>query len=88
MYEVYEDEKYTCLVMELMTGGELFDKILATDQFSETDARECTKSLIDAIRYCHDLGIIHRDIKPENLLIASEQIGLTSIKVADFGLCR
>ena len=55
--------------MELMTGGELFDKILAIEQFSERDARMCTIALIDAIRYCHDLGIIHRDIKPENLLL-------------------
>jgi calcium/calmodulin-dependent protein kinase I len=74
--------------MELMKGGELFDKILETDQFSEYDARNTTRNLIDAIRYCHDLGIIHRDIKPENLLIQSDELGLSSVKVADFGLSR
>ena len=74
--------------MELMQGGELFDKILATDQFSEVDARNCTIALIDAIRYCHALGIVHRDIKPENLLLLSPDLGLSSLKVADFGLAR
>jgi len=42
--------------------------------------------LIDAIQYCHSLGIIHRDIKPENLLIKSKELGIYSIKIADFGL--
>ena len=72
--------------MELMQGGELFDKILAIDQFMEADARMCAIAIIDAIRYCHDLGIIHRDIKPENLLLGSSD--LSSVKFADFGLAR
>ena len=74
--------------MELMEGGELLDKILATDQFSERDARNCVIAIIEAIRYCHGLGIIHRDIKPENLLLADADGGLSSLKVADFGLAR
>jgi len=62
--------------MELMTGGELLDKILSIEQFSEDDGRNCIKAIIDAIRYCHDMGIIHRDIKPENLLLGSAELGL------------
>ena len=44
--------------------------------------------MIDAIRYCHAKGICHRDIKPENLLLASKDIGISSLKIADFGLAR
>lgn len=88
LLDVFEDERHYCLVTELMQGGELFDKILAIEQFSEADARQCIITLIDAIRYCHDLGILHRDIKPENLLLQSAELGISSLKVADFGFSR
>lgn len=71
LIDVFETSKYYCLVMELMEGGELFDKIVEKDHFSEFEAREATKSIIDAIGYCQKLGICHRDIKPENLLLSS-----------------
>ena len=74
--------------MELMQGGELFDQILEKEQFSELEAREATKAIIDAIRYCHSQGILHRDIKPENLLLQSKEYGISSLKIADFGLAR
>jgi|TARA_B110000285_G_scaffold137464_1_gene154009 calcium/calmodulin-dependent protein kinase I len=53
LIDVFEDERHWCLVMELMHGGELFDQILEKEQFSEIEAREATKSIIDAIHYCH-----------------------------------
>jgi calcium/calmodulin-dependent protein kinase I len=74
--------------MELMQGGELFDQILEKEQFSESEARQATKSIIDAISYCHQKGIAHRDIKPENLLLSNKDIGIASLKIADFGLAR
>jgi len=74
--------------MELMHGGELFDQILEKEQFLEMEARECTKQMIDAINYCHKQGILHRDIKPENLLLSSKELGIASLKIADFGLAR
>lgn len=74
--------------MELMTGGELYDKLVAESSFSEVDARTSIKALIDAIRYCHGFDIIHRDIKLENLLIGRADIGVSSLKVADFGMAR
>ena len=88
LIDVFEDERHWCLVMELMHGGELFDQILEKEQFSEYEAREATKAIIDAIYYCHQKDICHRDIKPENLLLQSKEQGITSLKIADFGLAR
>lgn len=72
MVDFFEDEAHYCLIMELMEGGELFDQILQREQFSENEARLAIRSIIDAIRYCHNLNIIHRDIKPENLLLKAK----------------
>ena len=88
LVDVFEDERHWCLVMELMKGGELFDMILEKDHFSEAEAREATRALVDAIQYCHSLGVVHRDIKPENLLLESKDMGISSLKMADFGLAR
>jgi len=88
LIDVFEDERHWCLVMELMQGGELFDQILEKEQFSENEARDATKSILHAIDYCHQKGIAHRDIKPENLLLSSKDIGIASLKIADFGLAR
>ena len=73
--------------MELMEG-ELFEEILNWEKFDEAEAREAIKSIIAGISYCHDQNIIHRDIKPENLLLKSKEVGISSLKIADFGLAR
>jgi calcium/calmodulin-dependent protein kinase I len=88
MIDTFEDEGHYCLVMEMMQGGELFEQILNREQFSEKEAREAIRSIIDAINYCHSLNIVHRDIKPENLLLASKDLDLSSLKISDFGLAR
>ncbi|GMH66284.1 hypothetical protein TrST_g8833 [Triparma strigata] len=93
LHEVYEDEKYLHLVTELCTGGELFDRIIAKTQsaeghFSEHDAAEIVKHIIEAIHYCHDTKhICHRDLKPENFLFESTDEH-SVIKIIDFGLSR
>ena len=56
--------------------------------FSEADARLATRAIIDAIQYCHSKGICHRDIKPENLLLSHRDLGVSCLKIADFGLAR
>jgi calcium/calmodulin-dependent protein kinase I len=72
LFEVFEDLEYYYLVMELMTGGELFDTILEKEKYTEKEAADTVRPIIDAINYCHSLNIIHRDIKPENLLYSSK----------------
>jgi calcium/calmodulin-dependent protein kinase I len=73
--------------MEYLGGGELFDRIVEKESYSEKEASDTIKPVVDAIRYCHGLGIIHRDLKPENLLYESEDTN-SAIKVTDFGLAR
>lgn len=87
-YDIYEDEKYIYIVMELLLGGELFDQIIKKTRFTEREARDVVAPIFDALSYCHTLGIIHRDIKPENLLFSSKDLESAIIKVGDFGLAR
>ncbi len=87
LYEVYEDKDNFYLVMELVMGKELFDKIVERGQYSEKDASNITRQFTSAIEYLHSKGIAHRDLKPENLL----SVGTGDnelIKVADFGLSK
>ncbi len=75
------------LVMELLTGGELFDSIIAKGQYSERDTRKLVATLTHAIKYLHDQGIAHRDLKPENLLLSHKGPG-AQVKITDFGLSK
>jgi len=89
LYEIYDEPKKQNLVMELVTGGELFDRIIERGQYTEKDAAFCIKQLCDALDYLHGKGIVHRDLKPENLLYKSVSGDDKDIlSVADFGLAR
>ncbi|KAL6763509.1 kinase-like domain-containing protein [Haematococcus lacustris] len=84
LLEVFEDADSYMLVMELCTGGELFDQIIAKGHFSEKDAAEKMHCLLDFIANAHSKNIIHRDLKPENILL-SDKSPTAAIKVIDFG---
>jgi len=87
LYKVLDTPNILYLVMELLTGGELFDRIIAKGHYSENDARKLTITMLKAVKYLHDLGIAHRDLKPENILLkdTSEE---AEIKITDFGLSK
>mmetsp|Transcript_14633 Transcript_14633/g.37275 ORF Transcript_14633/g.37275 Transcript_14633/m.37275 type:complete len:342 (-) Transcript_14633:188-1213(-) len=87
LYEVFEDQEHFYLVMELVTGKELFDKIVERGQYSEEDASNVIRQLVSAVEYLHANGIAHRDLKPENLLSADVD-GKEIIKIADFGFSK
>jgi len=87
LYEIYDEPKKMHLVMELVTGGELFDRIVARGNYTEKDAASLMKTLCDALAFLHEKKIVHRDLKPENLLYSSPAEDAI-IKVADFGLAR
>jgi calcium-dependent protein kinase len=88
LYEVYENDDFIYIVMELCKGGELFDRIIKrTEQgnpFTEKEAAIIFKQLMSAVSYCHRNKIVHRDLKPENLLLLEENND-TLIKIIDFG---
>jgi len=85
LHETYEDAKYIYLILELCTGGELFDKIVNEGLLQEKDAAEIMKQILSAIYYLHEHMIMHRDLKPENFLFASKEKD-APLKVIDFGL--
>uniref|UniRef100_A0A672M4W5 calcium/calmodulin-dependent protein kinase n=1 Tax=Sinocyclocheilus grahami TaxID=75366 RepID=A0A672M4W5_SINGR len=69
----------------IVTGGELFEDIVAREYYSEADASHCIQQILEAVLHCHQMGVVHRDLKPENLLLASKLKG-AAVKLADFGL--
>ena len=85
LYESYECLDRVYLVMELATGGELFDRIVCRGYFTERDATRVLFMVLDGVRYLHSLGITHRDLKPENLLYYHPGND-SKIMITDFGL--
>jgi len=86
-YDVIDEESKLYLFMELMSGGELFDRIVDKGHFTEQDAMITTIKIIDAINYLHSLGIAHRDLKPENMLM-TDNSSAAEVKITDFGLSK
>ncbi|XP_039221250.1 calcium/calmodulin-dependent protein kinase type IV isoform X1 [Crotalus tigris] len=85
--EIYETPTEISLVLELVTGGELFDRIVEKGYYSERDAADAVKQILEAVAYLHANGIVHRDLKPENLLYATPAPD-APLKIADFGLSK
>lgn len=85
--EIFESESHLFLILEFVSGGELFDRIVEKGSYSEQDAANCVNQICQAIAYLHDNDIVHRDLKPENLLYATRDEG-SPLKLADFGLSK
>ena len=87
LFDYFEDKKSIYLVLEMCSGGELFDRIIEKKFYDETEARQIFKQIIKAIYYCHLNGVCHRDLKPENFIMVSKSDPYL-LKVIDFGLSR
>ncbi|XP_063042491.1 calcium/calmodulin-dependent protein kinase type II delta 1 chain isoform X9 [Engraulis encrasicolus] len=85
LHDSISEEGFHYLVFDLVTGGELFEDIVAREYYSEADASHCIQQILEAVLHCHQKGVVHRDLKPENLLLASKLKG-AAVKLADFGL--
>ncbi|XP_078235896.1 calcium/calmodulin-dependent protein kinase type II subunit beta isoform X36 [Pogona vitticeps] len=85
LHDSISEEGFHYLVFDLVTGGELFEDIVAREYYSEADASHCIQQILEAVLHCHQMGVVHRDLKPENLLLASKCKG-AAVKLADFGL--
>jgi hypothetical protein len=75
LYEAFFEKEFCYLVLEIMAGGELFDRIIEKETFSEKEARDSMRCVLGALEYMHDRRVAHRDLKPENLLLAVRIIG-------------
>lgn len=83
--EIYDTPNFTYIVMECMSGGELFDRIVDMGSYTELEAKTAFWDIMSAISYCHSHGVVHRDLKPENILYTSAAPD-ADLKLADFGL--
>ncbi|XP_055495977.1 ribosomal protein S6 kinase alpha-2 isoform X2 [Leucoraja erinacea] len=86
--DVYDDGKYLYLVMELMRGGELLDRILRQKCFSEREASAVLYTITKTVEYLHSQGVVHRDLKPSNILYVDESGNPESIRICDFGFAK
>nr|XP_055125497.1 ribosomal protein S6 kinase alpha-2 isoform X3 [Symphalangus syndactylus] len=86
--DVYDDGKFVYLVMELMRGGELLDRILQQRYFSEREASDVLCTITKTMDYLHSQGVVHRDLKPSNILYRDESGSPESIRVCDFGFAK
>ncbi|XP_066534648.1 ribosomal protein S6 kinase alpha-2 [Hoplias malabaricus] len=86
--DVYDDGKYVYLVMELMRGGELLDRILRQKGFSEREASAVLCTITKTVEYLHSQGVVHRDLKPSNILYVDETGDPESIRICDFGFAK
>uniref|UniRef100_A0A8C6Q7I9 Calcium/calmodulin dependent protein kinase I n=1 Tax=Nothobranchius furzeri TaxID=105023 RepID=A0A8C6Q7I9_NOTFU len=85
--DIFESTSHLYLIMQLVSGGELFDRIVEKGFYTERDASQLIHQILDAVKYLHDMGIVHRDLKPENLLYYSMDED-SKIMISDFGLSK
>ncbi|XP_074855876.1 calcium/calmodulin-dependent protein kinase type II subunit gamma isoform X4 [Carettochelys insculpta] len=85
LHDSISEESFHYLVFDLVTGGELFEDIVAREYYSEADASHCIHQILESVNHIHQHDIVHRDLKPENLLLASK-CKSAAVKLADFGL--
>ncbi|XP_060931738.1 calcium/calmodulin-dependent protein kinase type 1D [Limanda limanda] len=85
--DIYESPDHLYLIMQLVSGGELFDRIVEKGFYTEKDASTLIRQVLDAVNYLHKMGVVHRDLKPENLLYFNPQ-DESKIMISDFGLSK
>ncbi|CAF5142984.1 unnamed protein product, partial [Rotaria magnacalcarata] len=88
VYDVFDTSNAVFIVLELVEGGELFDRVVANGQFDETTTKFLFRQMCLGVKYLHDHSVTHRDLKPENVLLTSPDTNETLVKITDFGLSR
>jgi len=87
LHDFFEESPNFFIVMELMEGGDVFDKIVEKTQYTKRDAQELVRSLLKGVEYIHTRHVAHRDLKPQNLLLSSLENDVL-VKIADFSFAR
>ncbi|XP_044049253.1 death-associated protein kinase 2 isoform X1 [Siniperca chuatsi] len=88
LHDVYENRTDVVLILELVSGGELFDFLAQKESLSEEEATQFIKQILDGVQYLHSKGITHFDLKPENIMLLDRNVPLPRIKLIDFGLAH
>ena len=87
LYDVFDTPENIFMVLEMVHGGELLDRLIEKSAYTEREARDVCKIVMEAMQHCHDHKVAHRDLKAENLLLASKDDD-TTLKIADFGFAK
>lgn len=87
LLDIFSEKVWIYLVMEYVPGGELFDRIVQKKSYNESEARDISRVMCQAMEYCHENHVCHRDLKPDNILLVSRQND-TNIKIVDFGFAK
>uniref|UniRef100_A0A674NKJ8 non-specific serine/threonine protein kinase n=1 Tax=Takifugu rubripes TaxID=31033 RepID=A0A674NKJ8_TAKRU len=88
LHDVFENRTDVILILELVSGGELFDFLAQKESLSEEEATQFIKQILDGVEYLHSKRIIHFDLKPENIMLLDRNVPLPHIKLIDFGLAH
>ncbi|KAK5867366.1 hypothetical protein PBY51_011866 [Eleginops maclovinus] len=88
LHDVYENRTDVVLILELVSGGELFDFLAQKESLSEEEATQFIKQILDGVQYLHSKRIVHFDLKPENVMLLDRNLRLPRIKIIDFGLAH
>uniref|UniRef100_A0AAQ4RI32 non-specific serine/threonine protein kinase n=1 Tax=Gasterosteus aculeatus aculeatus TaxID=481459 RepID=A0AAQ4RI32_GASAC len=88
LHDVYENRTDVVLILELVSGGELFDFLAQKESLSEEEATQFMKQILDGVEYLHSKRIVHFDLKPENIMLLDRNVALPRIKLIDFGLAH
>jgi serine/threonine protein kinase len=86
--EIYEDARYYYMVLDLVSGGEMFEHLITLGAYSEADASRLVKEVAAALSFLHGIGIVHGDLKPENLMLSTDRTEDSTIKIVDFGCAQ
>ncbi|KAL3772859.1 hypothetical protein ACHAWO_002689 [Cyclotella atomus] len=86
--DLYRDEKYYYLILDLVPGGEMFDHLIEYGSYSEDDASRLVQEILSALAFLHSIGITHADLKAENILLCEKKQGSETVKLIDFGCAR
>mmetsp|Transcript_9203 Transcript_9203/g.17325 ORF Transcript_9203/g.17325 Transcript_9203/m.17325 type:complete len:804 (+) Transcript_9203:48-2459(+) len=85
---IFEDEKHYYMVLDLVSGGEMFEHLIKLGAYSEADASRLVKEVAAALTFLHDIGIVHGDLKPENLMLSTDRTEDGTIQIVDFGCAQ
>lgn len=88
VYDVYQDAMSVYIIMELLKGGELLDRILTEKHFTEKEASGVLEVIARTMKFLHDNGVVHRDLKPSNIMYADESGSAESLRICDFGFAK